>query len=167
MVPRNHLLLSPHLCHALSSTLLPLIALHKQARNSQQYQGTLFHNATTIVVAHSCSCRCHLCHHMRGQGVGDNAAKAQSSAQPPLSLLTVICTATIDAFAQASKKRPMMSRHRCPPCHCHHCCCTPSFTPLLLLPSGKRARNGRQCQSTIIHTGATFCHCAPLFTLLP
>jgi hypothetical protein len=129
MVPGHHLLLSPYRCHAPSSMLMQLMALHKQAGNSRQCQGTVVHAAATVIIAHSCLCCCHLRHCRRGQGMGNNAAKAPSSARLPLLLCTLIHTATIDAFAQASKEWATMSWHRCPCCR-HRCHRALPFAPL-------------------------------------
>jgi hypothetical protein len=97
--------------------------------------------------------------------MANNAAKAPSSAQPPLSLRTIIRAAAINAFAKVSKEWLTMPRHShlCR-YHSHHC--APLFAQLPLLPSRKRARNSQQCQGTIVHTIAVFCHSAPLFTPL-
>jgi hypothetical protein len=83
MVPRHHLLLSPHRHHAPSFTLLPLMALHKQAGNGKQCQDTVIRTSATIIFVHSCSWSCCLCHCKRGQGMGNNVTKAPSSALPP------------------------------------------------------------------------------------
>jgi hypothetical protein len=133
IVPRHHLLLSPHCPHAPSSMLLPLMALHEKARNGWQCQGTIIRAAATIVV-HSCSCSCCLCHCRRGQGMGDDAAKAPFSAWQPSLLCTVIHVVTTNVFARGSKEWAMMSRpvihaaativvahYRLRHCHdCHH-----------------------------------------------
>jgi hypothetical protein len=68
--------------------------------------------------------------------MGNNGTKAPSSARPPLSLWTVICAATIDDFACASKEWPKMPRHLCP-CHHHHC---RRALPFALLPDCNCAR---------------------------
>jgi hypothetical protein len=161
MQARHHLLLCHHCRCAPSSALPQLMAPYKQARNGLQCQGTVVGTTATIVVAHHCSCCCSLCNCKRGQGKAINAAKALSSALMLSSLCTVIRTATIDAFTQASEAWPTMPRHHCLH-HCHHHCRAP-FTPLLSLPLWKRARNGRQCcQDTIFSLAAVIVvHCHP------
>ena len=80
MPARHHLLLCSH-CHcALSSTLLPSMPLQEQARNGQQWQGTIVCTAATVIVAHCCLHCCRCCHCETRQGTGNNA-------KAPLSML--------------------------------------------------------------------------------